>query len=48
MLEGGGSGTGFNLEAGQMTTMIAVLGAIFDGVAGAFFLMGKGKQVRTV
>ena len=48
LIEGGGSGTGFILEAGQMTTMIVVLGAIFGGVAGAFFLMGRGKQVKTV
>lgn len=47
-LVGGGSGTGFFKEAGEMTTIIAVLGAIFGGVAGAFFLMGRGKQVSTV
>lgn len=48
-LVGGGSGTGFIAkEAGQMITIIGVLGAIFGGVAGAFFLMGRGKQVKTV
>ena len=48
-LVGGGSGTSFIAqEAGQMVTIIGVLGAIFGGVAAAFFLMGKGKQVRTV
>jgi hypothetical protein len=47
MIDGGGSGTGFILEAGQMSSVIAVLGAIFGGVAGAFFLMGRGKQVKT-
>jgi uncharacterized protein YcfJ len=30
-----------------MSSVIAVLGAIFGGVAGAFFLMGRGKQVKT-
>ena len=48
MLEGGGSGTGFILDADLMNATIAVLGAIFGGVAGAFFLIGRGKQVRTV
>jgi hypothetical protein len=48
-LVGGGSGTGFIAkEVGQMITIIGVLGAIFGGVAGAFFLMGRGKQVKTV
>jgi hypothetical protein len=48
-LIGGGSGTGFIAkEAGQMVTVIGILGAIFGGVAAAFFLMGKGKQVKTV
>ena len=48
-LAGGGSGTGFIAkEAGQMITIIGVLGAIFGGVAAAFFLMGKGKQIKTV
>ena len=48
-LVGGGSGTSFIAqEVGQMVTIIGVLGAIFGGVAAAFFLMGKGKQVRTV
>lgn len=48
-LVGGGSGTGFIAkESGQMITIIGVLGAIFGGVAGAFFLMGRGKQVKMV
>lgn len=48
LIEEGGSGTGFILEAGQMFTVIGILGAIFGGIAGAFFLMGRGRQVKTV
>lgn len=47
MVEGGGSGTGFLAGAGQMIVMIGALGAIFGGIAGAFLLKGRGKQVRT-
>jgi len=47
LIEGGGSGTGFIAEAGQMTAVIAVLGTLFGGVAGAFFLMGRRKQLKT-
>ena len=49
MTDGAGSGTAFLAkESGQMITLIGVLGALFGGVAGAFFLMGKGKQVKAV
>ena len=47
LTDGAGSGTAFLAkESGQMITLIGVLGALFGGVAGAFFLMGKGKQVK--
>jgi hypothetical protein len=44
-----GSGTPmFATEGGQMTIFIAVLAVIFGGVAGAFFLKGRGaKPVKT-
>jgi hypothetical protein len=49
LTDGAGSGTAFLAkESGQMITLIGVLGALFGGVAGAFFLMGKGKQVKEV
>ena len=49
MIDGEGSGTAFIAkESGQMVTLIGILGAVFGGVAGAFFLMGKGKQVKAV
>jgi hypothetical protein len=47
-LVGGGSGIGFIEEADQMGAVLGVLGAIFGGVAGAFFLMGRRKQAKTV
>lgn len=48
MIDGEGSGTAFIAkESGQMTIFIGVLGAIFGGVAGAFFVMGKAKQLKT-
>lgn len=48
-IEGGGSGTAFIAkETGQMVALIGVLGAVFGGIAGAFFVMGRGKQVKAV
>ena len=42
MTEGAGSGTAMiATETGQMVALIGVLGAVFGGVAGAFFVMGK-------
>jgi hypothetical protein len=44
---GDGSGTSMlATETGQMVVFIGILGAIFGGVAGAFYAMGrKAKQV---
>jgi hypothetical protein len=44
-----GSGTPMlSTESGQMTIFIAVLAVIFGGVAGAFFLKGRGaRPVKT-
>ena len=36
-----GSGVGFLTQAGQLVLFIGVLGAIFGGVAAAFFISGK-------
>ncbi len=48
MTEGAGSGTAFIAkETGQMVTFIGVLGGIFGAVAGAFFMMGRTKQVKS-
>ena len=45
LIDGGGSGTALVAkETGQMVLLIGVLGSIFGGVAGAFFMMGKRKQ----
>jgi hypothetical protein len=45
----GGEGSGTSMlaaETGQMVLIISVIGAIFGGVAGAFYAMGrKAKQV---
>ncbi|HKX80669.1 MAG TPA: hypothetical protein VJL54_00285 [Nitrososphaera sp.] len=47
MKDGAGSGTAFIAsETGQMVAIIGILGAVFGGVAGAFFVMGRGKQVK--
>ena len=47
LTEGAGSGTAFIAkETGQMVALIGVLGAVVGGVAGAFFVMGRGKQVK--
>lgn len=44
-IDGGGSGTALVAkETMQMVILIGVLGSIFGGVAGAFFMMGKRKQ----
>lgn len=48
LIDKGGSGTPFLAEAGQMAVLVGVLGALFGGIAGAFFLMGRGKQIKTV
>ncbi|MGI0023790.1 MAG: hypothetical protein ACREA4_01435 [Nitrososphaera sp.] len=47
--ENKGSGTAlFATESGQLIVFIGALGAIFGGVAGAFFVMGrKAKQVTS-
>ena len=44
---GDGSGTSMlATETGQMAVFIGVLGAVFGGVAGAFYMMGrKARQV---
>jgi hypothetical protein len=44
---GGGSGTSWlATETGQMILLMGVLGAIFGGVASAFYAMGrKAKQI---
>lgn len=44
-----GSGTSMiATEAGQTVLFIGVLGAVFGGIAGAFYVMGrKAKQVPT-
>ncbi len=46
---GEGSGTAMlSTETGQMTVFIGVLGAIFGGVAAAFFIKGRGaRPVKT-
>jgi hypothetical protein len=47
-LDGEGSGTAFIAkESGQMVAMIGILGAIFGGVAGAFFVMGRSRQAKS-
>ena len=46
-LLGGGSGTGFIGQSEQMITVIGVLGVVFGGVAGAFFLMGRSRPLKT-
>jgi hypothetical protein len=46
---GGEEGSGTALiaeEAEQMIALIGVLGAVFGGIAGAFFVMGRTKQAK--